>query len=537
MPQAVNNIADVRLILYADPNNKTGENAVPTTSIAQISIFIAITLLIGIATWVKVRSGPSEHDGSGKDVFLAGGGLTWLYVAGSITLTNLSTEQLVGMNGNQMLLLAWWEISGFFGLMILAFVFVPIYYRNNCTTVTELLERRYEGGSIRTVISALFLIGNILIYLPAALYSGSLFLKSMFGVDWPLFYFAAPMAIIAAIYTIMGGLKAVAVMDTFSGIGVLAIAFLVVILALNAVNFDLFSGVPAERTSMVGSLSSPIPFHTLFTGMLFIQIFYWSTNQNITQKAMTAPTVREAQKGVFAAAAVRILIIPAIVVIPGVVAYKLFGPMGDQSYGKLVAHVLPSWMSGAFAALMAAAVIAHTSAILNSSVALYSIDFHDKFVNKVKDHWRLAAIVSIILTVTSIGLIPVYEHPELYIRMQGEDSIINLLQKLNGLSSMPILSAFIVGLLFNNVDARAAVVGLVYGVVAYGLHTFVFAQPDMPFPGETAYQHFGLGGLHYIDVMLIVLATSVLVALGINRMIFGNRATYIGPGGAKLQDI
>jgi len=276
-------------------------------------------------------------DGSGKEVFLAGGGLTWLYVAGSITLTNLSTEQLVGMNGNQMLLLAWWEISGFVGLMILAFIFVPIYYRQGCTTVTELLERRYEGGSIRTVISAIFLLGNILIYLPAALYSGSLFLKSMFGVDWPLLWFAAPMAIIAAIYTITGGLKAVAVMDTFSGIGVLAVAMLVVILALNAVDFDLVSGVPAERISMVGDTDSPIPFHTLFTGMLFIQIFYWSTNQNITQKAMTAPTIREAQKGVMAAAVVRILVIPVIVVVPGVVGYKLFGPMGDASYGRVVA--------------------------------------------------------------------------------------------------------------------------------------------------------------------------------------------------------
>jgi solute:Na+ symporter, SSS family len=499
----------------------------------QILVFVAITLLIGIATWIKVRQGKSEHDGSGKDVFLAGGGLTWLYVAGSITLTNLSTEQLVGMNGNQMLLVAWWEICGFFGLLILAFVFVPIYYRNNCTTVTELLERRYKGGSIRTVISALFLLGNILIYLPAALYSGSLFLKSMFGVDWPLFYFAAPMAVIAAVYTIMGGLKAVAVMDTFSGIGVLAIAFLVVVLALNAINFDLFSSVPLERVSMIGAKDSPIPIHTLFTGMVFIQIFYWSTNQNITQKAMTAPTVREAQKGVLAAATVRILIIPAIVVIPGVVGYKLFGPMGDASYGRVVAHVLPSWMSGAFAALMAAAVIAHTSAILNSSVALYSIDFHDKFVSKVKDHWKLAALASVALTITSIILVPVYEHPELYIQMQGEESIINLLQKLNGLSSMPILSAFIVGLMFNNVDARAAVAGLICGVGSYALHTFVLSQPDKLFPGATFYQHYGIGGLHYIDVMLMVLVTSVLVALGANRMIFGNRARYVGPGAVK----
>ena len=112
----------------------------------------------------------------------------------------------------------------------------------------------------------------------------------------------APMAVIAALYTITGGLKAVAVMDTISGIGVLAVAFLVVILALNAIGWDL-SGIPGERVSMVGAADSPIPFHTLFTGMVFIQIFYWSTNQNITQKAMAAPTVREAQKGVFAAAA------------------------------------------------------------------------------------------------------------------------------------------------------------------------------------------------------------------------------------------
>jgi SSS family solute:Na+ symporter len=172
----------------------------------QVTMALALLAVIGFFTWrTTTRAAHPAHDGSARDVYLASGGLKWLYVAGAITLTNLSTEQLVGMNGNQMLLLAWWELAGFVGLMILGFVFVPVYYRTGCTTVTELLEQRYDGGSIRTLISALFLIGNVLIYLPAALYSGSLFLKSMFGVDWPLWYFAAPMAVIAAIYTIMGG--------------------------------------------------------------------------------------------------------------------------------------------------------------------------------------------------------------------------------------------------------------------------------------------------------------------------------------------
>lgn len=470
----------------------------------QLAVFVSLTALVGVLTWWKVRS--AKHDGSGQDVFLAGKGLSWFFVAGSITLTNLSTDQLVGMNGNQMLLLAWWEIAGFVGLMTLAFVFVPLYYRYNCTTVTELLERRYDGRSIRTLISGIFLAGNVLIYLPAALYSGGLFLQSLFGGDVPLIWFAAALAIISAAYTVFGGLRAVAVMDTFSGIGILGLALVIVFLALAAVDFDIVSGVPAERLTMIGSADSPIPFHTLFTGMAFIQIFYWSTNQNITQKAMAAPTVREAQRGVFAAAAIRILIIPPIVVVPGVVAYKLFGDIGDAAYGRLVAEVLPGWLAGAFAAMVAAAVITTFSAVLNSTVALYSVDFHDQFVGKVKDHWKLGALVSLVATVLAIAMVPVFMNAE---------SIINLLQQLNGLSSMPILSAFIVGLLFRNVAARSAIAGVVWGIGLYGLYTF-----SEGFAAAV--------GLHYIDFMVITLLTSVAAALAFNQWAMGRRAEWIG---------
>lgn len=321
----------------------------------QITVAISLTALVALATWITIRR--ARHDGSSKDVFLAGKGLSWLFVAGSITLTNLSTDQLVGMNGNQMALLAWWEIAGFAGLLILAFVFVPIYYREGCTTVTELLEKHYGGRSIRTLISGLFLAGNVLIYLPAALYSGGLFMQSLFGGQIPIIAYAAGLAVIAAAYTILGGLRAVAVMDTYSGVGILGLALLIVFLALAAVDFDIVTGVPPERLTMIGGADSPIPFHTLFTGMIFIQIFYWSTNQNLTQKAMAAPTIREAQKGVMVAAIIRILIVPPIVVIPGIVAFKLFGEVGDAAYGRLVAEVLPPWLSGAFAAMVAAAVI------------------------------------------------------------------------------------------------------------------------------------------------------------------------------------
>ncbi|MCA0909703.1 sodium:solute symporter family transporter [Qipengyuania gaetbuli] len=473
-------------------------------SLVQVGVFAGLTALVGLLTWLKVRG--AARDGSEKDVYLGGKGLTWFFVAGSITLTNLSTDQLVGMNGNQMLLLAWWEIAGFVGLMALAFVFVPLYYRYNCTTVTELLERRYDGRSIRTLISAIFILGNLLIYLPAALYSGGLFLQSLFGEGIPLLAFSLGLALVGAAYTVFGGLRAVAVMDTFSGIGILFLALVIVFLALAAVDFDIVTGVPAERLSMVGAADSPIPFHTLFTGMAFIQIFYWSTNQNITQKAMAAPTVREAQKGVFAAAAVRILVVPPIVVVPGVVAYKLFGDVGDAAYGRLVAEVLPSWLSGAFAAMVAAAVITTFSAVLNSTVALYSVDFHERFVGEVKNHWKLGAIMSVLATALAIVMVPVFQNAE---------SIINLLQQLNGLSSMPILSAFIVGLLFRNVAARSAIAGVVWGIALYGLFTF-----NEGFAASV--------GIHYIDFMVVTLFTSVAAALAFNRFALGRRAEWIG---------
>jgi SSS family solute:Na+ symporter len=476
--------------------------AMPTASLVQIAVCIGLTTAIALATWLTIRR--DKHDGSRRDVYLAGGKLSWLFVAGSITLTNLSTDQLVGMNGNQMLLLAWWEIAGFVGLAILAFVFVPIYYREGCTTVTELLEKRYGGRSIRTLIAGLFLLGNVLIYLPAALYSGSLFMQSLFGEGVDLLVFAAILAVISAAYTIIGGLRAVAVMDTWSGFGILGLAMLIVVLGLAAVDWDIVTGVPAERITMIGGRDSPIPWPTLMTGMIFIQIFYWSTNQNLTQKAMAAPSVREAQKGVMVAAIIRILIVPPIVVIPGIVAFKLFGVVGDKAYGMLVAEILPPWLSGAFAAMVAAAVITTFSAVLNSSVALYAVDFHEQFVGEVKDHWKLAAGVSVLVTVVAVLLVPMY---------QSATSIINLLQQLNGLLSMPILSAFIAGLLFQGVKAPAAIAGVVWGVALYGLFTFHLAPA-------------GIVTMHYIHFMVITLATSVAAALAFNRFALGGRARF-----------
>ena len=146
-------------------------------------------------------------------------------------------------------------------------------------------------------------------------------------------------------------------------------------------------------------------------------------------------------------------------------------------------------------------VATHFVAILNSAAALYVCDIHQKYVNPNTSVKRLNAIVSAIFIAVAIAMIPVYANAE---------SIINLLQQLNGLLSMPILSAFIVGLLFKNVDARAAIAGVIFGIALYAFFTFVYAPFD----------------LHYIHLMFVTLLTTVAFALGVNRFVLGKQAHF-----------
>ena len=474
----------------------------------QIIIFISLLLAIAVVTvWYCLKSSSSVNQE--KEYFLAGGSLKWYFVAGSITLTNLSTDQLVGMNGNQMALLAWWELAAVAGLCMLCFIFIPIYYKYNCTTTTELLEIRYKNKHIRALVSLLFLLGNIFIFLPAILYGGSLFIQSMFNVDINLYVLAILFASFGAAYSIFGGLRAVAISDTFSGILLLGLAITVTLIALNTINFDL-SGIPKERLTLIGTPDSDIPFSTLFTGMVFIQMFYWSTNQTITQRAMASPSVKEAQKGILAAAIIRLLIVPPIIVIPGIVAYKLYGDIGDAAYGTLVGDLLPGFLSGAFAAAIVAAVLTTFNSILNASAALWVCDIHKTYISKNPNVKKLSLWVSIIMVIMAFMMIPIFNNPE--------QSIINTVQRLYGLLSMPILAAFIVGLLFKNIDARSVIISVIFGVIFYYWMLLPLAENASL---ETQNVKF-----HYIHLMAINLLAMIIVSLSLNKFMFRENAQW-----------
>ncbi len=455
----------------------------------QLGIFIALTAGVALLTWWRCRRAVHSADAS-REYFLAGGNLSWPFIAGSLLLTNISAEQIVGMNGAQQLLVAWWEFGAAAGLLVLAWVLVPLYYQHNCTTTTELLERRSGDAGVRTLVSLLFLGGYLFILLPVVLYTGSVFMKSMFQLDLPIIVIAALFAAGGLAYAAFGGLRAIAISDTFNGLGLLVIGSVVTLFALAAIDYD-FSGIPAERLSLWGDSNSDIPWHTLLTGMLFIHIFYWGTNMVIVQRALAAKSVREAQKGIYVAVGFK-LVIPFIVVLPGIIAYKLYGEIGDVSYGRLVGDVLPPWLAGAFAAVIAGAVLSSFNSCLNSASALYTCDIHLKYFNPSANVRRIGQSVAVLCSVVGVAMVPLFENAR---------SIIDVLQRLNGLYSMPVLAAFLAVVLMRRVRGAAIKSGLLFGVLMYAGFTFVWSP------------------LHYIHLMAITLACSMAVIVLVDRLL------------------
>ena len=459
------------------------------TNMVQLAVFLGLTVLVAIATWWRYGKEAKAGD-SAQDFFLAGKHLSWPFIAGSLLLTNISAEQIVGMNGAQNLLQVWWEFGAAAGLLVLAKVLVPMYYKYDCTTTTELLEKRLpNGASLRRTVSVLFLLGYMFILLPMVLYTGARFMKSMFALDWSILSIAIAFALAGLAYAALGGLRAIAISDTYMGVVLLVMGGLVTYFALERIGWD-FSGIPAERLTLWGGPDSDIPWPTLLTGMVFAHIFYWGTNMLIAQRALAAKDIREAQKGIYAAAVLKFLT-PFIVILPGIIAFKLYGDIDDNAYGRLVGDVLPPWLAGAFAAAITGAVLSSYNAGLNSAAALYTVDLHLPMVNPKADGKRIGQIVQLVFMLVSLAMVPLY---------QNATSIIGTLQQLNGLYSMPVLASFIVAIFVRGANAKAIRIALVFGVALYAIFTFAWTP------------------LHYLHLMFITLVATILVAVGLSRL-------------------
>ena len=448
--------------------------------------FILATAAVAVGTVFFVRR-MKRSENAIEDYFAGGRSLAWPVVAGSLLLTNLSTEQLVGLNGavfqDGRLVGIAWEVLSAFAMMATALLFLPKYLASGFTTTTGYLEQRYDRMT-RRVVSALFLSGYVAVLLPVVLYTGALAVRGMFGLDLELWLVVVGIGILGSGYAIFGGLRAVAVSDTINGVGLLLGGVAVPLLALSllgegsvAAGLSVLVQEKPEALNPLTTLNQDgtqvsVPWPTLLTGMMFIQLFYWSTNQVIVQRAMGARDLKSGQQGLMFAASLKILG-PVMLCLPGIIALHLTDTLdidqADTVYPVLVRAVLPEWALGLFGAVIVGSILSSFNSALNSASTLFCIDFYRPLtsrVNDTADDKRVVAAGQIFAA--GIAILAMIVAP-LLAQMQ---SIFDYLQKVNGLYSVPIIVIFLMGILTRRANARGAKAAMAVGVLSYAGFTF-----------------------------------------------------------------
>lgn len=449
--------------------------------------FLMMTAAVGIGSWYKVKSKQKQE--SANSYFLAGRGLSGILIASSLMLTNLSTEQLVGLNAQSytanMTPMAW-EVCAALTLVIVALYLLPKYLSGGITTIPEFIEDRF-GKSTMYFCTFLFLFGYVFNLLPPILYTGSVAIGGIFNISdifnvsywggiWIMVIFIGT---VGASYAVFGGLKAIAYSDTFNGIGLLiGGVFLIPFFGLSALGdgsviegFNLLIREHPEKLNAIGSAEDPVPFSTFFTGMLILNLFYWGTNQSIIQRALGAQNLAEGQKGVLWAGLLK-LAGPFFLLLPGIIALAMFGPdleSGEVAYPKLVREVLPTPLTGFFAAVLFGAVLSSFNSVLHSTATLFTLNVYKPLINKNANDQDLVRVGKRFSAVVGLGSI--FVAPFIYYAPEG---FFQYFQTINSFYMAPMFTIIVVGLFTRRVPPMAANVGIVFFMTAYMLSVFVF---------------------------------------------------------------
>jgi len=450
--------------------------------------FLGFTIMVALIAYFATRT---TDEKSSDGYFLGGRSLTAGVIAGSLLLTNLSTEQIVGLNGSAYkdgLSVMAWETLAAIAMVVTAIFLLPRYLKGGLTTVPQFLASRFDVAT-KTITSGLFLTGYVVVLLPVILYSGSVAISGMFDVpgllnvsdDSALIICIWGIGIIGSIYAVFGGLKAVAVSDSINAVGLIIGGILIPIFGLMAIgDGDALEGLrmmmaaSPERFDSTGEPGQEVPFSTIFTGMMLVQLFYWGTNQQIIQRALGAKNLAEGQKGLLLASFLKILG-PLILVLPGMIAYYYFEgglDSSDLAYPELVRAVLPKPLVGFFAAVLFGAILSSFNSVLNSSVTLFGIDIYKQHINTEASEStvvKYGKIFGICLALAAMFIAPL---------IAEAGSLFNYLQEINGIYSIPILTIIIVGYLTKRVPAIAAKIGILSGSILYIISQFVL-KPNL----------------------------------------------------------
>ena len=448
--------------------------------------FTFFTVFVAIYTWYKLKK---ENLSSKDGYFLGGRSLTGIVIAGSMLLTNISTEHLIGMNGssykNGFIIIAW-EVTSSLALIFAALYFVPKYLKMGLITIPQFLESRFDNAT-RTIVALFLIISFVVTLLPIVLYTGAINIESIFNISETfnisksqgLWITVIAIGSLGAIYAFFGGLKAVAISDTINGYGLLIGGTAIPLIALISIGdgnvidglLKVYNNSP-EKFNVIGKRDSVMPFEVLFTGLIINQIYFWCMNQTIIQRALGAKSLIEAQKGLLFTGILKIMI-PFIIILPGVIGYYYFGDSlyenQDMIYPELIKKVLPLGLVGLFAAIIMGAVLSTFNSVLNSAATIFSIDIYKKHVDKNVSENKIVKVgrlTTLILAIFAIIVAPMVAN--------APEGLYQLLQKLNGIFFIPIASIMIAGFFTKNISAFAAKISLLVGLLFYINVTFVF---------------------------------------------------------------
>lgn len=438
----------------------------------DLSVFTAyLVAMIGIAIWFAVRFKSKDAE----DYFLAGKNLPWWAVGGSLIASNISAEQMIGMAGSGFVIglaISSYELMAAATLIVVAKFFLPVFLRNNIYTMPQFIDRRFDGR-VRTGLAIFWVMLFVFVNITSLLFLGGLAMNNILGV--PISAGVVALAIYSATFSIFGGLRVVVWTDVIQVVVLILGGTVASYVALNALSDGqgVFSGLQElynrapEKFNMIFSKEDTytdmetgkemsayqlLPgLGVLIGGMWIANLYYWGINQYIIQRALAAKSTKEAQNGMVFAAFIKVLM-PFIVVLPGIVAYVMQADIGkaDEAYPWILSNFVGSGFRGLAVAALVAAIGSSLSSMINSTSTIYTLDIHKVlFAPKASQKQlviigRVAASLSLVIGVIMTPLLDSF------------GQIFQFIQEYTGFISPGILAIFVFGLFWKKTTTPAA---------------------------------------------------------------------------------
>ncbi|MBG6060755.1 SSS family solute:Na+ symporter [Flavobacterium sp. CG_9.1] len=450
-------------------------------------VFTAYAVLIlGVGLWVSREK--DGHQKNAEDYFLASKSLPWWAIGSSLIAANISAEQFIGMSGSGFALglaIASYEWMAAFTLIIVGKYFLPIFIEKGIYTIPEFVEKRFSTN-LKTILAVFWIALYVFVNLTTVLYLGGLAIEAILGID--MMYAVVGLALFAAAYSLYGGLSAVAWTDVIQVIFLVLGGLVTTYIALNTVSdgAGVWEGMKTvyyaapDRFVMILDKSNPeymnLPGIGVLVGGLWVaNIYYWGFNQYIIQRTLAAKSLGEAQKGILLAAFLKMLI-PFIVVIPGIAAYVMvndpaimarlgaaaadnmpgFGT-ADKAYPWLL-HFLPAGFKGLAFAALAAAIVSSLASMLNSTSTIFTMDIYKQYIDKNANDrktvnvGRISGGIALLIAVIMAPL------------LGGIDQAFQFIQEYTGVVSPGILAVFVLGLFWKKTTNKAAIWGALVSI-------------------------------------------------------------------------